>query len=389
MSRARASARFALTAVMALSLTVAEQQTAVAGATPGTYAYWIFDDAGGGLSDVVHPITIVQHPGQQSQVFWSNQVGWTNDRGGYAGLQTNARNDTNLFLFSVWDATEARAGSPGSWCEKFTGEGEGMSCRIEHRITAGKPYRFRFRAEGSGWWGVTVSATGASFKLGSIKVGSDRMKANSTGWVEYYRWSDPRSSCWTEPYSRALFGKPTAENGTRTARFTGGEVNGCPGFPKNGATVVQTAAGAKQTLGIGNSVMGPITGPAGKCADVAAAAVIAYHCHGGGNQAWVMSHDGTARAKDYSCLDVTGGGTADDTPVGTYACHGGGNQQWRPDGQGRLLNTGSGKCLDTRNGATTDGTPLVIRTCSTAPTQRWTAPARVVAQLRRAPEPTG
>jgi hypothetical protein len=97
---------------------------------------------------------------------------------------------------------------------------------------------------------------------------------------------------------------------------------------------VQTAAGAKQTLGIGNSVMGPITGPAGKCADVAAAAVIAYHCHGGSNQ------------------------------------------QWRPDDQGRLLNTGSGKCLDTRNGATTDGTPLVIRTCSTAPTRRWTAPAR-------------
>ncbi len=86
-------------------------------------------------------------------------------------MQTNGRSDTNLFLFSVWDVTEARAGSAGSWCDRFGGEGEGMSCRIWHRWTAGQTYRFHYRSEGSGWWGMTVTntATGTSFKLGSIE----------------------------------------------------------------------------------------------------------------------------------------------------------------------------------------------------------------------------
>ena len=47
-------------------------------------------------------------------------------------MQTNADQTRNLFLFSVWDVTEARVGSAGSWCERFGGEGEGMSCRIWH-----------------------------------------------------------------------------------------------------------------------------------------------------------------------------------------------------------------------------------------------------------------
>ncbi|MFW6692553.1 ricin-type beta-trefoil lectin domain protein [Streptomyces sp. MAR4 CNX-425] len=363
-------------AMIAFALTVAAPP-AQAGETPGTYSHWNFDGTTG-LSDVAYGVTVEQHPGQQSQIYWSNQVSWVDGPGGYAGMQTNARADSNLFLFSVWDTSEARPGSEGSWCLRFGGEGEGMSCRMWHKWTPGHTYRFHYRAEGSGWWGMTVTdtATGSSFKLGSIRVGSDRMSPSSVSWVEYYRWSDSRSSCQTEPYSRARFDAPTGNDGTVTARLSGTKANTCPGFPDDGAAVTAAGSGARHTLGIGNSVMGPITGAADKCADVASdGSVVLWSCHGGGNQAWVMSQDGAIRAKDFSCLDIDGAGTADGTRVISWDCHARANQQWRAE-NGALVNPATGKCLDTENGATADGTRLVIRTCDGSATQRWTAPAR-------------
>lgn len=372
MLRLHAVLRTTVIALAAVLLALAHQAPASAAAEiPGTYAYWKFEGVTG-LSEVTYPITVEQHPGQQSQIYWSNQVDWANGHGGYAGMQTNGRADTNLFLFSVWDVTEAKAGSSGSWCQRFDHEGEGVSCRIWHRFTAGQTYRFQFKHEGSGWWGMTVTnaSTGTSFKVGSIRVGADSMKATSVNWTEYYRWNDSRASCLSEPYSRALFGTPSGNNGAVKAKLTGSQANGCTGFPNNGATVTDTGTGARQTLAIGNSVMAPITGPGGKCADVASGAVVLYGCHGGGNQAWVVSNDGTIRSKDFQCLDAAGDGK-----VGVYSCHGGDNQQWRAK-DGTLVNSAAGKCLDTEASGTSDNTRLVVRTCAGTTTQQWTAPVR-------------
>lgn len=97
--------------VLALVAAVSIGSPAQAGETPGTYSNWAFDGVSG-LSDVAYTITVEQHPGQQSQIYWSNQVSWTNGHGGYAGMQTNADQTRNLFLFSVWDVSEAGSARP-------------------------------------------------------------------------------------------------------------------------------------------------------------------------------------------------------------------------------------------------------------------------------------
>ncbi|MEV4166319.1 DUF3472 domain-containing protein [Nonomuraea dietziae] len=122
-------------------------------------------------------------------------------RAGVTGVEPDA---------TARSGTTSSPASHGSWCETFGGEGEGMSCRIWHTWTPGQTYRFHYRAEGGGWWGMTVTntSTNAQFKLGSIRVGADTMSPGSVSWAEYYRWSDPRSSCATEPYSRARITAP-------------------------------------------------------------------------------------------------------------------------------------------------------------------------------------
>lgn len=344
---------------------------AQAGDTPGSYSNFSFDGVSG-LSDVAYTITVQQDPGAQSQVYWSNQVSFTNGLGGYAGMQTNAGPD-RLFLFSVWDTTEYKVGSAGSFCLRFGGEGEGISCRMWHTWTAGHSYRFHYRAEGGGWIGMTVTDTtsGTSFKLGSIKVGADLLSPGSVSWVEYYRWSDARSSCASEPYSRARFETPTGNNGSLRARITSTSESTCQDM----VTVTNGGDHSVHTNGIGNSVMGPLTGIAGKCADVSGGSgtsgtpVVLYGCTGGANQTWVLAHDGTIRSKLFTCLDVSTGKATSAT------CTGAAGQKWAVQ-NGALVNPSTGKCLDVEGGGSADGTRLIAYACHGGANQKWTTPVR-------------
>lgn len=74
------------------------------------------------------------------------------------------------------------------------------------------------------------------------------------------------------------------------------------------------------------------------------------------------------------CLDVTGNGTADGTPVQLWDCFGGGNQRWTA-ANGTLVNVGSGLCLDVIGNNTADGARLQIWSCTGGANQRWTVPA--------------
>jgi hypothetical protein len=73
------------------------------------------------------------------------------------------------------------------------------------------------------------------------------------------------------------------------------------------------------------------------------------------------------------CMDVSGGGTADNTRVQLWTCNGTGAQNWTPT-NGTLVNPQSNKCLTPQANGTADGTQLVILTCSGATNQRWTLP---------------
>ena len=70
---------------------------------------------------------------------------------------------------------------------------------------------------------------------------------------------------------------------------------------------------------------------------------------------------------------MTGGGTANSTPVDLYTCNGTGAQNWEPQPDGALLNPISGRCLDdTALGG--PGTQVELYTCNGGSNQHWTLP---------------
>jgi type 1 glutamine amidotransferase len=124
--------------------------------------------------------------------------------------------------------------------------------------------------------------------------------------------------------------------------------------------------------------VGPITGVAGKCADVSGAGsadgtkIQLWTCHGGANQQWTVSGN-TVRALN-KCMGVAGGGTANGGLVQLSSCNGTGGQTWTPGASGSLVNPQSGKCLDANGGSSADGTQLIIWTCHGGANQRWSLP---------------
>ncbi len=353
------SARFCALLLGAVTF-FASTTSAIASETPGSYVNWNFDGVTG-LSDVAYMVTITRDPGHAAQVFWSNQVEFGNGHGAYAGMQTNGGAE-RMFLFSVWDVTEYVAG-PGSYCLPFGGEGVGVSCRRMGDWKQGDTYEFHYVAEGSGWWGMTITNLNdnTSFKLGSIKVGSDTMKPGSVSWTEYFRWNDSRASCESEPFSRARFDAPIANNGTLTARITNNSVSaGCAAY----STSSNATSYSLHTNAIGNSIMAPVANTGGNCLDMTnTGKIITYACHGGDNQIWVYAHDNTLRSKNFSCA-VAGNNSS----VKSGSCTAT-RAKWQVSGT-RLIESSTGKCLTAgSNGAT-------ISACNGSAAQQWTVPAR-------------
>ncbi|MFK0195131.1 ricin-type beta-trefoil lectin domain protein [Kitasatospora sp. NPDC090308] len=124
---------------------------------------------------------------------------------------------------------------------------------------------------------------------------------------------------------------------------------------------------------------GPITGLAGKCADVKGAVstdgtdLDLWGCNGGANQNWTIPGDGTVRAYG-KCMDVRGGATAAGTSVQLYTCNGTPAQSWTYQSDHTLKNTKSGMCLDVAGATSTSGTRLDIWPCSAAGNQLWNLP---------------
>ncbi|MEU5665996.1 lectin [Streptomyces longwoodensis] len=128
------------------------------------------------------------------------------------------------------------------------------------------------------------------------------------------------------------------------------------------------------TGGVGT---GAVKGVNDKCLDVKdfgtadGTPIQLWTCHGGTNQQWTLTNDGTLRSQG-KCLDVKGFGTADGTPIQLWTCHGGTNQQWTPQPDGSIRSAQSGKCLDASGDTWNDGTPIHLWTCHNGPNQKWT-----------------
>jgi len=154
------------------------------------------------------------------------------------------------------------------------------------------------------------------------------------------------------------------------------------GYPTDAAdNAVQAnivSVGYSGQTNVPNGPQGTITGPGGKCVDVAAddtgtnnAAVQLWDCQSyAEDQHWAHFADNTLRTLG-RCLDVNGNGTANDTQVQLYDCNGVGGQVWQQQADGSLRNPQSGRCLDSPNGSTGNGTRLRIHDCNGAAAQKF------------------
>jgi hypothetical protein len=124
----------------------------------------------------------------------------------------------------------------------------------------------------------------------------------------------------------------------------------------------------------------------GLCVDVSGGGnangtpVIQFGCHGSANQTWRVQDLGGGEhvliaASSEKCLDVAGAGQANGAAVQQWACADVDQQRWTLESQGqnryRLRAVHSGKCLDVTGRSTEPGARLQQWNCSSGDNQRF------------------
>ena len=193
------------------------------GASPqGTYTEWRWPPSTSfartllaGYRSFEHVLVPEVDPGPDSMYFWAHQFRLIGGEGGYLGLQTKGnRVDGSLgkmAIFSIWNALEAA----GPGITRFSGEGEGWSCRIPYMWEAGRAYGLKVSSIGGGWWEAKVrdETTGVISQIGGIRVPEHWRLLDSWSimWTEYY--GPPLGQCSDLAYSSVIFGTPLANDG--------------------------------------------------------------------------------------------------------------------------------------------------------------------------------
>jgi hypothetical protein len=155
------------------------------------------------------------------------------------------------------------------------------------------------------------------------------------------------------------------------------------GYPTDAAdNAVQSnivGVGYSGQTNVPNGPQGEITGPGGKCVDVAAddtgvnlAAVQLWDCQNWAEDQYWSHHTNGSLSTIGRCLDINGNGTAAGTQVELWDCNGVGGQVWQQRSDGSLFNPQSGRCLDSPSGATANGTRLQIWDCNGSAAQKFT-----------------
>jgi hypothetical protein len=165
--------------------------------------------------------------------------------------------------------------------------------------------------------------------------------------------------------------------------FEGAMVSGYPSDAvENAVQANVVSVGYSGQTNVPNGPQGTITGPGGKCVDVAAddtgvngAAVQLWDCQSyAEDQHWTHNPDGSLSTIS-RCLDVVGNSSANDAKLELYDCNGVGGQKWVQQADGSLRNPQSGRCLDAPNGNTGNGTRLQIHDCNGSAAQKFSVNA--------------
>ena len=184
----------------------------------GVYAYYHWPTPQRGMYNVDSWLTI-EAIDPSTRYFWAHQFTLRGGHVGYLGLQSmgsGPHSPGKIAIFSIWNASAAK----GPHCVAFGGEGTGLSCRVAFDWQIGRTYRLRLWAvdrDGHGqWWGAWVQDTQSQTEtfIGQIRAPSQAgwLADWSVNWTEYF--GGPLQSCASQPYARARWGPPLADNGS-------------------------------------------------------------------------------------------------------------------------------------------------------------------------------
>jgi len=138
---------------------------------------------------------------------------------------------------------------------------------------------------------------------------------------------------------------------------------------------LRSVAGSIGDTGGGSTGSALVGAASGRCLDVPGGNTtngtqpIIWDCNGSANQRWTLN--GAALQALGKCLDAPTNATAG-AKVQIWDCSGATNQQWRLNTNGTVSNVASGLCLDASGAGTANNTPIILWTCTAAANQRWT-----------------
>lgn len=346
------------------------------GHTPGSHSNFTYPDPPAGFDAFHITLDVNRDPGAAADLFWSNQFGFnTNFEYGYIGMQSiDVDPKKRLFLFSVWNATEAKVGSTGTYCIPFTEGVAGYSCRLNHFWSTGGSYTFNVEHTGGGWFTGRLIATQPDgtveeFVLGSVKTTANQLTTFLQSWTEYFEWGSNRATCLGQPYSSVQFSFPTGISGGN--RWQGqiadtGAVDDCKDF----SSVAVLDTGAVQRNGMGNSLRGLLESKADQGCLTAdsiseAAGLSVQTCRVRGESGWVYSKAGSLEIRDNYCLASSEPDLGD---LALRTCdHTNPNFHWDISKGGQIKKGKTDMCLTDRG---TDNKVTLLR-CTGAANQRW------------------
>ena len=143
--------------------------------------------------------------------FWALTFGFNEQKdGGYIGIQTDFSSvGKGLFIFSIWNAIDAKKGDDDSYISDFGGEGVGKSCRISIPLVESHSYKLRIwqleTTSNGTYWGAWIKdqTEGIEHYLGKIKTKNQTTLSNSvSNFVEYY---GGQKACDDVPSSKVVF----------------------------------------------------------------------------------------------------------------------------------------------------------------------------------------
>lgn len=120
-----------------------------------------------------------------------------------------------------------------------------------------------------------------------------------------------------------------------------------------------------------------LSGMGGKCLDAEGgirkgARILGYACHGGTNQVFNYSNDGTIKMGGF-CVDASGGLGRDGDGLVLWDCNGQANQRWAYNSSNNSMTGMNGKCVDLEGGTGHwfGNQRAILWSCNGQSNQKW------------------